>query len=371
MERSRDRYRHATEIENDARRTQDPGRQTLTSSPAANGQTSFPASSTREQPDGATPRAEDSFAIHLLGFASTGDQELDALYQEAEAYLASRDGEQAGGERDTDGQGQEDAQDARGGDEEGGEQRAEGEQDEPADDLADAADADIAEAVEATDAANADISAAAAGKRERGASKIIPDLPGPKVDAANDHLEAGRKQNAIDVLLTAAKQRGRVDVRLLHRRRMRYDPKLTGLDGAAYFPKRKNGEVSPTKVSIGDSALDQGVAWLYTTMLHEYQHVLQFQGKRGIGTRAPGLRGKGLGKQQETEAYARELILSRKTGLALRPDLMTVVWGQMQAYWQNLPAKGRKPLRKMMDHARHIYRRVVRKARIGSASEEG
>lgn len=365
MERTRDRYRNANEIENDARRSaQDPGRQTLTSSLAANGPTSFPTSSASSRGEGATagatPQAEDSFDIHLLGFASTGDGELDALYQEAEAYLASRDGVEAGAEQAADEQADEQ-----------GEQAPDGEHGEASEQADDSEQADASEQADevAADASTGESSVAASkDKRGDNRSEIIPELPDQTVDAATGHLDAGRKQKAIDVLLTAAKQRGRVDVRLLHRRRMRYDPKL-GLDGAAYYPRERKGEVAPTKVNIGETGLDKGAPWLYSTMLHEYQHVLQYQGKRGRDTRAPGIGGKLLGKQQETEAYARELILSRKTGVAQDEFLMTRIWNLMQGNWQHLSGKGRKPLRKMMDHARHIYRRVVRKARIGSSSE--
>lgn len=95
MEKTKDRYRNANEISNERwLATQDPGRQTLTSSLAAGGQTSF-GSGRVEGKGGGAQQEEDSFAIHLLGFSSTEDHELDALYQEGETHAATREAEGA------------------------------------------------------------------------------------------------------------------------------------------------------------------------------------------------------------------------------------------------------------------------------------
>ena len=90
---------------------------------------------------------------------------------------------------------------------------------------------------------------------------------------------------------------------------------------------------------FGPSAFSSA-GWLYSTILHEYTHVLQHLPRASPARANPLLgtvsefspAGVGGGANLEVEAYAEEILLTDKTGVAASPDLVGILWDRL--VWQ-------------------------------------
>jgi hypothetical protein len=154
--------------------------------------------------------------------------------------------------------------------------------------------------------------------------------------------------------------------------RMYYSPNLDSA-GAVNPPGwiRKNGKIvraKPAFVRIGTNAFHFGVPFLYSTMMHEYRHVLQFQERSSNRTLAPGQNARTpeqtnqLILRQEVEAYSWELVHSKRTGLFKDPVLMGDRWRNAVAKRKAWPQmfRGRPRLRAFYLRARRMVIRSQR-----------
>ncbi|MCA9422632.1 MAG: hypothetical protein KC592_16555 [Nitrospira sp.] len=194
-----------------------------------------------------------------------------------------------------------------------------------------------------------------------------PDVPGLTVAVAKEinQLIANRqRQEALNVLIEFLDQDGQIDQTLLQGGRMGYSRGVSG-EGVAtppgYNRDPATGErrARPTPVRIGPAAFRRGLTWLYTSVLHEYQHVQQFQqpGAKGTtGQRALGW----LIERQEVEAYATEILNSRTTGLYYQPRLMRITWGRLHNdHWLPLGRKSRRLLNDLYVRAHTMAQEAV------------
>ena len=328
----------------------------------------------------ASANADDVFGMHLLGApvqrqergaaTAAGDDEvsLDALFDLNVTLPGDAPLEPAGPAGDEEGDSGDGADGADGGDDgDGGGASASAspaggeEASAPADEAA--APANAAESQAAGDDTSRE-------RRGRGArapgSAVVPDLPAATVQLVDGHLAAGRKQAAIDALVRAAARRGRIDPRLLVGGTMTHDSSISG-EGLASIPGyRRDGQARRTRVRIGDDAFVSGVPLLYSSILHEYQHVLQFQRRGRSPSAVPGQgSNQDLADQQEVEAYGWEILHSRDTGLFRTPKLMEDAWLRLHnTYWINLNARRKRPLRRLVQRAHLIAERATGKSLV-------
>ena len=171
------------------------------------------------------------------------------------------------------------------------------------------------------------------------ASATIPDLNESTVRRVSSAIAQGHFQEAINILVQEL-ARGTlgpvmINTSLLQNGTMSFDPSLRQ-EGNTEEPKLdRNGDVFPAKVSIGPPAFQKGVPWLYSTILHEYVHVLQAQ-RTSAGRNNPRLgqiqvagtdpRGHG----QEVEAYAQEILNTSRTGVKATPALVEELWRRLR-----------------------------------------
>jgi hypothetical protein len=210
----------------------------------------------------------------------------------------------------------------------------------------------------------------AAGKLARSAV-IPPYAPGlgpQRALAVNDLIDVDDFQGAIDMLVHYKSVDGEIDLSLLEGRKMYFDESVTDKDArtAQPFWEYDVGRARRPKIRIGPSAFKSGVPYLYSVIMHEYQHVLWRQ-TLAHSKLAEETEGHGGMNTDEVQAYAWELLHATETGLALLPDRIAVVWENLnEEYWQLDPAAQQnsrplvmRALAKAQDYVKGSQERLV------------
>lgn len=194
-----------------------------------------------------------------------------------------------------------------------------------------------------------------------------PTAPGLTVAVANDVqalIDEGDRQGAIDRLVEHLGDDGQIDRDLLQDRRMFYSRSISGEGEAAppgfdRDPETGERTARPTRVRIGRAAFTRDLSWLYTSVMHEYQHVLQFQrpGARDtMGQAAIDW----LIERQEVEAYAWEILNSRTTGMFYNPRQMRESWRRLhREHWVGLGPQGKRLLNDLYTRAHEVAQEAV------------
>jgi hypothetical protein len=214
---------------------------------------------------------------------------------------------------------------------------------------------------------DAEVEEAPAGAREGAEADVeSPGLPADVAQTIRDHLAARRRQAALDALVAYLGEDGQIDTTLLRGGRMYYSTAVAG-EGEASPPgfttDPDTGErvARLTRVRMGRAAFNRGLPWLYSSVIHEYKHVEQFQRTHREG--GP-LSGQGsqqwLIERQEVEAYCHEIINSRTTGMFENPRQMRETWRRLHSeHWINVGPQGKKALNDLYIQAHDIAQEAV------------
>jgi len=180
----------------------------------------------------------------------------------------------------------------------------------------------------------------------RGAQTLPTAAPGLGAKQTQDvdaMIKAGDFQGAVDmVVFYAGGGMGKnysIDTSLLTDEKMTFDATVTWADATTAMPSWDfmNNKADPAKVKIGPSAFSS-VSYLYSVIMHEYQHVL-YQQSLSNQTKSKQASGHGGMDTEEVEASAWELLHANETGLDRLPDKVAVVWSALNAeFWQLDPA---------------------------------
>lgn len=160
------------------------------------------------------------------------------------------------------------------------------------------------------------------------------------------------RQNAIDLIV--ADEASFIKKGLLVGGIMKYvpqpsDPELAKESPYGYTVSRE-GPLSEVEIY---AAAFESVALLYSTMLHEYQHVVQNAGNRTLSVVPEG----SANNQQEAEAYLVEIIKSDSTGISKQPKLIREKWRMLHdddpggGGWGSMPNYRKKPLASLYERA--------------------
>jgi hypothetical protein len=184
-------------------------------------------------------------------------------------------------------------------------------------------------------------------------SAEAPNLSQGTVQLAHEAIAHGNKQQAIDVIVNEMVRTGQIDRAKLLGGRVHYQPGLVG-EGAttprSFRREPRTGERTALRrpVDIGNDAF-RNVPWLYSSILHEYQHVLQFERPSGLPTIAsvvPGQQSAMLYyKQKDVEAYATEILHAHETGVDQHPPDVRDLWGRLHDAWSYLDLAKKQPLK--------------------------
>jgi hypothetical protein len=178
-------------------------------------------------------------------------------------------------------------------------------------------------------------------------SREVPDLSELTVLRAQQYLASGDWQAAIDVVVNSMVENGRIDRSLLAGGKVQFRTKSPGdgttveggdTSGSGYRRVSSGALVAiPSALSIGKDGVSKGVAWLYSTILHEYQHVLQFTARAGFPTTATQVPGQAIDAHEvNVEAFAVELLQSERSGISRKPRLVQDLWELLQEDWVEL-----------------------------------
>jgi hypothetical protein len=163
----------------------------------------------------------------------------------------------------------------------------------------------------------------------------VPGLPSDTVNDVQAKLEADQA-GALASLQAALSSSGKIDLSFLTDGAMSYisdtsrmRPGHSGLTSLS----PGSGRPRPCRVEIGPDGF-RSVSVLYTTVLHEWQHVLQF--------RRPEVSGEAA---DELEARLWEIENLEQTGLWLDASYMGRIGGQLDHWWGEMSAEEQSPYR--------------------------
>ncbi|MGH3869963.1 MAG: hypothetical protein ACRDSR_00360 [Pseudonocardiaceae bacterium] len=199
------------------------------------------------------------------------------------------------------------------------------------------------------------------------AREFIEDAASPGLTAAvatraRTALAANRRQEAVNIIVDALVEDGTIDRALLRGGRIRYDAGL-GQEGAATIPRFRLVEgrrvANPTRVRIGSTAFGRGLPWLYSSIIHEYRHVEQFQQTNSAERPLSG-HNDWLAARQETDAYLHEIENARTTGLFADARQMRETWRRLhEEHWIGVDRAGRRVVNERYIAAHAIVRQAV------------
>lgn len=167
-------------------------------------------------------------------------------------------------------------------------------------------------------------------------------------------------QAALDLLVQAKVKDATIDPSLLVDGKMVYDPDLKAEDGICSMQAWDylKGKAEPTLTRIGPGAFSS-VAYLYSVVMHEYQHVRQRQSLAHQDNERK-LRGAGAKSGNEVEAYAWELLHADKTGIKDLPNKVAAIWRSLNEEFWVLDATEQAKVRKLALNARTRAQAMVK-----------
>lgn len=111
-------------------------------------------------------------------------------------------------------------------------------------------------------------------------------------------------------------------------------------------------------INVYPQSFNKNFSWLFSVILHEYQHVLQLT--NSPESVVPG-RNKESSAQQEVEAWASQLINAEKTGIIANPTKIQECWNMLTTFWNVLMSEQKKPLQGLYSKARKVATKVLGK----------
>jgi hypothetical protein len=204
-----------------------------------------------------------------------------------------------------------------------------------------------------------------------GSPQPAPSLPnvapglGPKIaERVDSEIKAKNFQLAVDLVVNYAGEgmdkNYSIDTDLLKDQKMTFDASYTSNDAKTDMPSWDyiNNKADPEKVTIGPSSFSS-VSYLYSVIMHEYQHVLYAQSLSNQ-QKSKAASGHGGMDTEEVEASAWELLHAGETGLNRLPDKVAVVWQNLNEEFWKLDPVAQAASRPLAMRALREARRMVK-----------
>jgi hypothetical protein len=195
----------------------------------------------------------------------------------------------------------------------------------------------------------------------------IPGMESAVAAAIEEKMLGYNYQEAIDLMIEYLDKKGIIDRTLLWGGTMRYLYKdnLHG-EGRILAPgfDQTTGKAKPTSANIGSDAFrpSTGLPLLYSTIIHEYQHVQQMQKKDESKALIPDQgNDDNTHLQQEVEAYATELVRAKESGLFHNPEEVEGAWNRLQSKWEVLSDDRKKILNDIYKKAYTVAKEALGK----------
>lgn len=179
---------------------------------------------------------------------------------------------------------------------------------------------------------------------QRTPSAEVPSLSAETVSQVNAFLAQGNaeaKQQATNTMVDALIAAGSIHAQRLVDGRVRYQPGFAPQGGGYGLTSLSPGtaEPRPCIMRLGDGAFSSASV-LYSTIMHEYQHVNQFWERTG-----------GSENVHEIQAYLYEIEQMDQSGLGRNLTQLSFMRQQIVAYWNRATAEERQPYQQRYDRA--------------------
>lgn len=162
---------------------------------------------------------------------------------------------------------------------------------------------------------------------------------GPAVEKNVETLLQQQKyQEAINAIVSKKIKDGEIDKNIASNMKMVYDPSYKDNDATSGMPgwDYLENKAEFTKVRIGPSAVTS-VQYLYSVIMHEYQHVLYRQTEPNFRESRDDAN-QGYQRRDEVLAGTWEIMHAQETGLDKTPDEIASRWKILNdAYWHSSP----------------------------------
>ena len=195
----------------------------------------------------------------------------------------------------------------------------------------------------------------------------LPGIETATAASIEENILHNNYQAAIDLFVKTLDKMGIIDSRLLWGNTFHYleSANLQG-EGRILAPgfDQASGKAKPVAANIGADAFSEskGLPFLYSTIIHEYQHVQQMQQQSDTKSKVPGQSADDDSHyQQEVEAYGTELLLAKQTGLYNIPEQVEDTWNRLQQRWERLSDTRKQPLRDLYKNAYTIAKEALGK----------
>ena len=183
-------------------------------------------------------------------------------------------------------------------------------------------------------------------------STLVPGLSQRHYDEANRNL-ANNPQMAVDAVVQGLVAHNKMNLSYLQNNTVQY------ISDTSRFPPNHYGLTSltpgsgrprPCRVEVGPAALGS-VSLLYTTLIHEYEHVLQFRAGHTAAGEAQG----------EVESRFVEIENLHESGLWRESSYMGRIAGQLDHWWQQLAEEEQRPLQERYQQAQATLRQMIQR----------
>lgn len=195
----------------------------------------------------------------------------------------------------------------------------------------------------------------------------IPGMESAVAAAIEEKMLGYNYQEAINLMIEDLDKKGIIDRTLLWGGTMKYlDKSNLGGEGRILAPgfNQTTGKANPTSANIGSDAFGHttGLPLLYSTIIHEYQHVQQMQKKDESKALIPDQgNDDNTHLQQEVEAYATELVRAKESGLFHNAEQVEGAWNRLQSKWEGLSEDRKKPLNDLYKKAYKVAKEALGK----------
>ena len=198
----------------------------------------------------------------------------------------------------------------------------------------------------------------------------VPGLGPEKTAKVEELIRTKNAQEAIDLIVQNAgiSSGNKIDPGLLEDGKFKFDPELTGDDAVTTPPGWDyiKNKARPANVRVGPPAFSS-VPYLYSAIIHEYQHVLWHQKleNQEIGAEEHEGGKQGGGRYtSEVEAYTYALLHAEESGLAKIPEKIAGDWSNLNEEFWKLDAATQRAMRPKVQRARTAAEKFVRGTQV-------
>jgi hypothetical protein len=181
---------------------------------------------------------------------------------------------------------------------------------------------------------------------------IAPGLGATISQTVAGLITAGKFQEAVDAVVAKKAADGAINTSLLAGNKMLFSPTTTSDDATTSMPSWDsiNNRADPATVKVGPSAFTSGVPYLYSVIMHEYQHVL-FQQTKANQEISHTAHEQGLGSPDEVRAGSWEIMHAEESGLDKMPDKIAQIWNNLNASFWKMASNDQTPEKPMVTRA--------------------